>query len=392
MIQPFVYHNTTKLIFGEGQISALTEEIPGGRKILVLYGGGSIKKTGIYDQVTAALKGQAWEEMGGIEPNPHYETCMKAVERIKKEGFNYLLAVGGGSVIDATKFIAAAALYTGGDPWQIMTDQLAIDNMMDYGVVLTIPATGSETNFYGVIMRGSDKLATGAFHRPNFAILDPGVCKTLPKRQIQNGIVDAFIHVTEQYLTHPVEGVFQDRFSEALLLTLIEEAPKILQNPQDLAAQANFMLVANMALNGLISSGVPQDWATHMIGHELTGNFGIDHGRSLTIVLPALLARHLEEKKAKLAQMAERIFGCHEGSQEERARQAIKEMISFFRSVGVPVCLHDYDSALGAKEVELAIASLKAHGNTALGEHGNINLGESKEILLLALDGPEGLL
>ncbi|NQU84519.1 MAG: iron-containing alcohol dehydrogenase, partial [Mariniphaga sp.] len=280
----FEYKNPVKIIFGKGTIPQVANELPKEAKILMTYGGGSIKKNGVYDQVKKALKSFDLLEFGGIEANPHYETCMKVVDLIKAEKVNFLLSVGGGSVLDATKFIAAAVKYEGDDAWDILAKGAEVKEAMPLADVLTLPATGSEMNGNSVISRVStqEKLAFGSPKvMPVFSILDPETIFSLPDRQVANGVVDAFVHVIEQYLTFPVNSPIQDRFAESILKTLVEEGPKILSNRTDYDSAANFMWSATVALNGLIGSGVPQDWATHMIGHELTAYHGIDHARTL---------------------------------------------------------------------------------------------------------------
>ncbi|MGF1763290.1 iron-containing alcohol dehydrogenase [Aliivibrio kagoshimensis] len=380
----FTFHNTTRIHFGEGQIKEITNDIPKDKKVLVTYGGGSIKSNGVYDQVVSALSDHNWAEFSGIEPNPQYDTLMKAVEKIKAEGFDYLLAVGGGSVVDGTKFIAAAACFEGSEPWDILTKQVPVTSAMPLGCVLTLPATGSESNGGAVITRINDKLAFGSpLVRPAFAVLDPKTTLSLSPRQSSNGVVDAFVHVMEQYLTYPVNAKVQDRFAEGLLLNLIEEGPKVLSTPDDLAVRANIMWTATQALNGLIGVGVPQDWASHMIGHELTGNFGVDHARSLSIVLPAVMHQHRSEKEAKLLQYGERIFGITEGSTEQRIDAAIAKTIEFFKLMDVPTTLTD--AGLDSDSIETLLTSLEAHGMTALGEHGKIGIAQSRAILEAAL-------
>lgn len=380
----FTFHNTTRIHFGEGQIKEIANDIPKDKKVLVTYGGGSIKSNGVYDQVVSALHDHNWAEFSGIEPNPQYDTLMKAVEMIKAEGFDYLLAVGGGSVVDGTKFIAAAACFEGNEPWDILTKQAPISSATPLGCVLTLPATGSESNGGAVITRINDKLAFGSpLVRPEFAVLDPKTTLSLSPRQSSNGVVDAFVHVMEQYLTYPVNAKVQDRFAEGLLLNLIEEGPKVLSTPDDLDVRANIMWTATQALNGLIGVGVPQDWATHMIGHELTGNFGVDHARSLSIVLPAVMQKHRSEKEAKLLQYGERIFGITEGSTEQRIDAAIAKTIEFFKLMDVPTTLTD--AGLDQASIETLLTSLEAHGMTKLGEHGQIGIAQSRAILEAAL-------
>ena len=380
----FTYQSPTKIHFGEGQIAEIANDIPKDKKILVIYGGGSIKSNGVYEQVAAALTGFNWSEFSGVEPNPQYDTLMQAVAKVKAEGFDFLLAVGGGSVVDGTKFIAAAACYEGADPWEILHDQAPITTALPIGCVLTLPATGSETNGGSVVSRGKNKLFFGSpLVKPTFAILDPQTTLSLSPRQVSNGVVDAFVHTMEQYLTFPVNAKVQDRFAEGLLLTLIEEGPKALATPKDIAVRANIMWSATQALNGLIGVGVPQDWTTHMIGHELTGNYAIDHARTLSIVLPAVMQVCRKEKQAKLLQYAERVFGITTGTTDERIDAAIARTIAFFKEMDVPTSLGDVE--LGAADIDVLVASLEKHGRTALGEHGKLTIADSRKILETAL-------
>ncbi|MGR5140342.1 iron-containing alcohol dehydrogenase [Photobacterium sp. DNB23_23_1] len=380
----FTYQNPTRIHFGEGQIAAITNDIPQDKKVLVIYGGGSIKKNGVYEQVEAALSEHNWGEFAGVEPNPQYDTLMKAVKKIKDEGFDYLLAVGGGSVVDGTKFIAAAAAYQGEDPWNILAQQHPVESALPLGCVLTLPATGSESNMGAVVSRGKDKLAFMTPKvQPLFAVLDPTTTLSLSPRQVANGVVDAYVHVMEQYLTFPANAKVQDRFAEGLLLNLIEEGPKALATPDDIDVRANIMWTATQALNGLIGVGVPQDWTTHMIGHELTGNYGIDHARTLSIVLPAVMRERREDKEGKLLQYAERVFGITEGSTDERIEQAISHTIAFFKQMEVPTSLSDIE--LGTADIDTLVTSLERHGMKALGERGNITVSDSRAILEAAL-------
>ena len=380
----FTFQNTTRIHFGEGQIQAIAKDIPKDKKILVIYGGGSIKHNGVYDEVATALNGHQWGEFAGVEPNPQYDTLMDAVEQIKAEDYDYLLAVGGGSVVDGTKFIAAAACFQGEDPWDILAKQAKVEQALPLACVLTLPATGSESNAGSVVSRGNDKLFFGTpLVQPIFAVLDPKVTLSLSPRQVANGVVDAYVHTIEQYLTYPVDAKVQDRFAEGLLLTLLEEGPKALATPDDLAVRANVMWSATLALNGLIGVGVPQDWTTHMIGHELTGHYGVDHGRSLSIVLPAVMNQRRAEKEAKLLQYAERIFGLTDGSVDERIDGAIAKTVEFFRLMQVPTSLEE--AGIGEEAIEVVMASLESHGRLALGEQGDITLTESRAILEAAL-------
>lgn len=381
-MQDFEFCNPTKIVFGTKTIARLADLVPAKARVLILYGGASAKQTGTLDEVKAALGDRVVFEFSGIEPNPSYETMMLAVEQVRREKIDFLLAVGGGSVIDGTKFVAAAAGFAG-DPWEILaTHGKNVTSAMPFGSVLTLPATGSEMNSGSVITRKSTqtKFAFMSAHVfPQFSVLDPSKTLTLPRRQIANGVVDAFVHIAEQYLTYPAGGLAQDRFAESLLQTLIEIGPKALETPDDYETRANLMWVATLALNGLIGAGVPQDWATHMIGHEITALYGIDHARTLAIVLPSLLKVQRQHKRAKLLQYAQRVWSITEGSDEQRIDQAIERTRQFFESLGIKTRLSDYE--LGPDAVEAIVAQLEAHGMTALGERQNITPKVSRAIL-----------
>jgi len=377
----FTFHNPTKILFGKNAIERIGEEIPADARILMTYGGGSIKRNGVYERVMDALKGKGVTEFGGIEPNPRYETLMPAVELVRREKIDFLLAVGGGSVLDGTKFIAAAVPFEG-DPWDILEKRAKVQKALPIGAVLTLPGTGSEMNGNAVITRW-EKKAKLAFYSPlvypRFAALDPQTTFSLPPRQTANGIVDAFVHVMEQYLTYPVNAPLQDRMAEAVLLTLIEQAPKVLENPTDYDTRASIMWCATMALNGIIGVGVPQDWATHAIGHEITALYDIDHARTLAIVLPGVMEVKRREKREKLLQYAERIWGIREGDEDSRIDEAIERTREFFESVGIPTRLSAY--GIGAEAVPAIVQQLRAHGMTALGEHGDITPEVAARIL-----------
>ncbi|MDD2873881.1 MAG: iron-containing alcohol dehydrogenase [Azoarcus sp.] len=381
-MQNFEFYNPTKIVFGAETISRLAELVPSDARVLILYGGSSAQKNGTLDEVKAALGARTVHEFAGIEPNPTYETLMRAVEQIRSEKLDFLLAVGGGSVIDGTKFVAAAVNFNG-DPWEILlTHGQNVDGALPFGSVLTLPATGSEMNCGAVITRSETqtKLAFLSPHVfPRFSVLDPSKTYTLPRRQIANGVVDAFVHTVEQYLTYPVGGMVQDRFAEGLLQTLIEIGPKALETPEDADVRANLMWVATMALNGLIGAGVPQDWATHMIGHELTAAHGIDHARTLAIVLPSLLNVQREQKREKLLQYAARVWQINSGTEDQRIDEAIRRTAQFFESLGVKTRLADYE--LGTEAIDNIVAQLEIHGMTALGERKDITLDVSRSIL-----------
>jgi NADP-dependent alcohol dehydrogenase len=380
----FELYNPTNLIFGKGQIEKIATLIPADAKILIAYGGGSIFKNGIYDQVKAALPDRNIVEFGGIEPNPHYETLMKAVAVIKEQNIDFILAVGGGSVIDGVKFISAAVHFDG-NPIDILQKRLLIKDLskvVPFGTVLTIPATGSEMNSGSVVTieATQEKLAFGGSALfPKFSICDPTVIVSLPKRQLQNGVVDAYTHVLEQYLTYPHEGYLQDRISESILQTLIEIGPKVVENPTDYALASNFMWSCTMALNGLIQKGVPSDWATHMIGHELTALYGIDHARTLAIIGPNLYKVMFETKKAKLAQYGQRIFNLT-GSEDEIAKEAINKTVAFFHTMGMQTQLSDYTKDF-EKTADFIAKRFEERGWKGLGEKQNITPEKVREIV-----------
>lgn len=381
-MQNFDFYNPTHVVFGEGTIARLDELVPADARVLVLYGGGSAERNGTLAEVQAALGQRSVQRFGGIEPNPTYETLMKAVELIRREGCDFLLAVGGGSVIDGTKFVAAAVNHEG-DPWEILqTRGKSVSGALSFGCVLTLPATGSEMNCASVVTRSSLNAKLGFFSRhvfPRFSVLDPVKTYTLPPRQIANGAVDAFVHVTEQYLTYPVNAAVQDRYAESLLQTLIEVGPQALATPQDYDVRANLMWAATQALSGPVGAGVPHDWATHMIGHEITALHGLDHAQTLAIVLPALLAERRAPKRAKLLQYAERVWNIRAGDEDARIDAVIARTRAFFESLGVKTRLSDY--GIGAEAIDALVAQLEAHGMTAIGEHRDLDLATSRRIL-----------
>ncbi len=369
----FTFYNPTKILFGEGRIKDVAGEIPKGSKILVTYGGGSIKRNGVFDEVKTALQDYDLMEFGGIEPNPTYETLMQCVDIVRKNKIDFLLAVGGGSVIDGTKFIAAAALYEG-EPWEIVkTFGKKVKSSIPFGTVLTLPASGSEMNNGAVITHRALNAKLPFVHPslfPKFSVLDPTKTYTLPPGQIGNGVVDTFVHVVEQYLTYPVNGKLQDRFAEGLLLTLIEDGPKALAEPENYDVRANLMWCATLGLNGLISAGVPQDWATHMIGHELTALRGLDHAKTLAVILPAMLKIRSQDKKEKLLQYAERVWGIKTVDDNSRIDAAIGKTRHFFESMQVATRLCDYN--ISADIIPAVVEQLKAHGMIKLGEKRDV--------------------
>ena len=389
----FQYYNPVRIVFGEGQMKELANLVPENARVLITYGGSSAKKTGTLDEVIMALQGKNREifEFGGIEPNPEFTTLMKAVDMVHANNIDFLLAVGGGSVLDGTKFIALTATLDDdaehNKAWQALTTYTRdITQALPLGTVLTIPATGSEMNSGGVINH-SERQAKLPFGNPRvypkFSILDPAKTLTLPERQVMNGVADAFVHVMEQYLTYPVNAKVQDGFSESLLRILIDEGRAVLANPTDLTIRKNIMWTATMALNGLIGTGVPQDWTTHMIGHELTSLHGIDHARTLTIVLPAVMRVLADSKRAKLLQYAQNVWQITEGSDEEKIQQAISRTEDFFRELGLPVRLSEV--SLDDQAIPEILSQLAAHGMVKLGEHKTNDLSVAQRIVNAAL-------
>lgn len=379
----FSYVNPTKIFFGQKQIAAIKEAIPSDQKVLVVFGGGSIKKNGVYDQVSEALEGHEWLEFSGVEPNPTKETLDKAVAMVKEHGVDFILAVGGGSVIDGSKYVAAASKYDG-DGWDIMIGKHQVTEATPLAAILTLPATGSESNMGAVITKKEtqDKLPfMSPAVQPKFAVLDPDVMKTLPERQLINGIVDAWVHVCEQYLTLPTGAMVQDGYAETLLKTLKTLGEQFAERDDDMW-RANLMWSANQALNGLIGSGVPQDWATHMIGHELTALWGVDHARSLAIVQPSLLRNQMQFKRPKLEQMGRNVFGLEAG--DELAERTIEAIEAFYHQLDVATKLENYGESR-EQAIDAIIEQLNKHGMTVLGENQAITLERSREILELAV-------
>ncbi|MGY3806062.1 iron-containing alcohol dehydrogenase [Aeromonas veronii] len=380
----FQYANPTRICFGEGQIASLPELIPSGSRLLVLYGGGSIKQNGVYEQLTRALEGVTWQEFSGIGANPRYELLMEAVAQVKRERIDFLLAVGGGSVVDGTKFVAAASCYEGDDPWDICGKQASVRKALPMGCVLTLPATGSESNPTSVVSRGDVKISfRSPLVQPQFAVLDPATTYSLPPRQTGNGVVDAFVHIAEQYLTFPVGGEVQDRLAEGLLQVLVENGPKALAEPTNYQVRANLMWAASLALNGLIGCGVPQDWASHAIGHQLTALYGLDHGQSLAVVLPSLLRERASQKQDKLAQFAERVWHSTREDKALRIEEAIIRTEQFFQKMGLGTRLADY--GLSESCIPAVCSNLKRVGRTALGEQQDIDPDRVARILARAL-------
>ena len=382
----FNLYNPVNLCFGKDAHEQLPTLIPQGAKILMTYGGGSIKQNGVYDNVRGALQEFEVVEFGGIEANPEYDTLLKALAIIKSEKITFLLAVGGGSVIDGTKFLASAALYEGDEPWDILAKGIRTEVGMPFGTVLTLPATGSEMNSGAVISRrsiGQKRGMGGPGLFPQFSISDPTVVASIPHRQLANGLVDAFTHVMEQYMTYPTSATLQDRISEGILSTLMEIAEPLLSNPSDYDTAANFMWSCNMALNGLIQKGVPTDWSIHAVGHELTAAYNIDHARTLAIVLPSMYRYKFEQKQLKLAQYGRRVLGL-QGSDFDVAHEAIDQTEAFFNSLGIETKLSAYGVDTSGIE-QRAAQQLENYGWIALGEHKDITPSDVEKILAMAI-------
>jgi NADP-dependent alcohol dehydrogenase len=385
----FDFYNPTRIIFGKDRLGNIDKYVPTDASVLITFGGGSAKKSGLLDKVKTVLGKRKVFEFGGIEPNPRYETLMKAVEVIRRKKIDFILAVGGGSVIDRTKFITLASNYTG-DARDLLkfgfipiTSEV-VGKVIPFGTVLTLPATGSEMNNGAVISYGRGKFPLmSELVFPKFSILDPTITFTLPKIQVANGIIDTFIHTTEQYITFPVDARIQDRIAEGILQTLIEIGPTTIAEPENYDARANLVWNATMALNGIIGTGVPQDWTTHMIGHELTAMFGIDHGQTLAIVYPSVLEVRCSQKHAKLLQYAERVWNIKDGSEEEKITLAINKTAEFFESLGIKIHLSQY--GVSADKITAVVEQLKAHELTALSETRDITPEISQKILENAL-------
>jgi NADP-dependent alcohol dehydrogenase len=385
----FDFYNPTRILFGKERLDGIDKLVPPEAKVLLTFGSGSAKKSGLIDRVKANLGNRTVIEFGDIEPNPRYETLMKAVEVVRSEHIDFILAVGGGSVIDGTKFICLASHYQG-DACDLLKYGFAhitsdiVEKVVPFGAVLTLPATGSEMNCGAVISHEHGKFPViSEMAYPKFSILDPTYTFTLPEIQAANGIVDAFVHITEQYITYPVDARVQDRMAEGILQTLIEIGTATVNEPENYDVRANHVWSATMALNGIIAVGVPQDWATHMIGHELTALFGIDHGQTLAIIYPALLTVRREQKRAKLLQYAERVWHIEKGGDDEKIDSAIQQTRGFFEGLGIKTRLSEY--GVTADQIPMVIEQLKEHGMTALSETQDLTPDIVQTILEIAM-------
>ena len=386
-MQNFEYCNPTRIVFGRGTIARLSQLVPASARVMLLYGGGSIKRNGVYAQIIAALGARGVVEFGGIEPNPAYEQCMAASTLARREQVDFLLAAGGGSVIDAAKFIAASVPFTNGDPWHFLEKRGVVNpaSALPLGVVLTLPASGSEMNAIAVISRRatSEKRSFDSpFIYPRFSILDPEATFSLPREQVRNGIVDAFVHVAEQYLTYPADAPLQDRLAESIFHTLIEEGPKTLADLTDYAARANLIWCATNAFNRQLSCGVPVDFATHMIGHELTAVYGLAHAESLAAVLPSVWRTQQATKSDKLQQFARRVWGITASTPVAASEEAISKVTAFFHTLGMPTRLRDF--AIDAEDAAQRIEARLAVRDAVFGEHKDVTPERVAAILRLA--------
>ncbi|MDD3033985.1 MAG: iron-containing alcohol dehydrogenase [Bacteroidales bacterium] len=374
----FIFHNPTKLIFGKNTISNLSTEIPAGKKILVTFGGGSVKKNGVYEQVTKALEKFEYVEFWGIEPNPTVETLRKAIVIVKSENIDFILAVGGGSVIDGSKLIAAAALIEE-DAWDLVRNPSLYKGVLPLASVLTLPATGSEMN-KGAVITNLELKEKFAFYSayPVFSILDPQVTFSLPQYQIACGLTDTFVHVLEQYLTSTDQSQLMDRWAEGILSTIVEIAPRVYGNDLDYNDMATFMLSATMALNGFIAMGVTQDWATHMIGHELSALHNLTHGHTLAIVLKGTMWVMREEKGDKIVQMGRRIWGIEETDKEMAIKMTIECTDGFFRSLGLKTSLSENN--IGEETIEEIVARFRER-DVHFGENRSVDANNTRKIL-----------
>ncbi|WP_445503424.1 iron-containing alcohol dehydrogenase [Microvirga sp. G4-2] len=375
--------NPTDIRFGNGQIEALRELVPPNSRVLLLYGGGSIKSNGIYDQVMAGLKDSKVVEFGGVEPNPVYETLQKAAAVARENNVNLILGVGGGSVIDAAKFLATMVSLGSDDPWPDLAAGKLPATTLPVGAVLTLPATGSESNAVSVISSRERKLKLpfrNEAARPAFAILDPSTMQSLSRQQLENGVVDAFTHVLEQYLTSPVNAPIHYGYSETLLRVLTEWGPKLVGTGSD-EARENVMWAANQALNGLIGAGVPQDWSTHMIGHAITAVYNVDHARTLSVIMPSLMRYKAAQKQAMLARYGRMVWNITETDDAIAAEKAIEHTEQFFKTMGCPVRISELRLNFSQTDI---LEHLERAGQTALGENRDIDASSVRQILSMA--------
>ncbi|MGF9765417.1 iron-containing alcohol dehydrogenase [Bacillus albus] len=380
-MQNFVFRNPTKLIFGKGQLEQLKAEIPQfGKKVLLVYGGGSIKRNGIYDNVLSILKDINAEvfELTGVEPNPRVSTVKKGIQICKENGVEFILAVGGGSVIDCTKAIAAGSKYDG-DVWDIVTKKAFASEALPFGTVLTLAATGSEMNAGSVITNWetNEKYGWGSpVTFPQFSILDPVHTESVPRNQTIYGMVDIMSHVLEQYFHHGTNTELQDRYCESVLKTVIETAPKLLSDLESYEHRETILYCGTMALNGILAMGVKGDWATHNIEHAVSAVHDIPHGGGLAILFPNWMKHVVDENVSRFKQFAIRVFDVETDGKTDReiALEGIEALRQFWTSIEAPVTLADY--AIGENEIDVMADKAMAYG-----EFGNFKKLNKDDVL-----------
>lgn len=381
IMQNFTFWNPTKLIFGKGQLEQIKSEIPRyGKKVLVVYGGGSIKRSGLYDKVINLLNEINAEvfELPGVEPNPRISTARKGVEICKNEGIDVLLAVGGGSVIDCTKLIAAGAKYDG-DAWDLVTRKAAVNEALPFGTVLTLAATGSEMNSGSVITNWetNEKYGWGSpYTFPKFSILDPVHTFSVPRDQTIYGIVDMMSHVLEHYFHLEENTIFQDRMCESLLITVMETAPKLLEDLESYEHRATILYSGTMALNGILNMGYRGDWATHNLEHAVSAVYDIPHGGGLAILFPHWMKHNLKVKPERFKQLAVRVFGVDPAGKtaEEAGLEGIQKLRDYWNSIGAPARLADYN-------IDDSKLELMADRAMVYGEFGNFTKLNREDVL-----------
>lgn len=375
-LENFTFCNPTKLIFGKGQLEHLKKEVPKyGKNVLLVYGGGSIKRNGLYDKVMALLQdiGANVYELSGVEPNPRISTVRKGAQICREKDIQFLLAVGGGSVIDCTKAIVAAAKYDG-DPWDFVTGKVRVKDALPFGTVLTLAATGSEMDNSSVITNWETKEKYGwgsSYVYPKFSILDPENTYTVPRDQTIYGIVDMMSHVFEHYFHLEEHTELQDRMCESILITVMETAPKLLDDLENYENRATILYCGTMALNGMVSMGFEGDWATHNIEHAVSAVYDIPHGGGLAILFPNWMKHNLSVKPERFKQLAVRVFGVDPTgkSDEEAGLEGIQKLREFWNSIGAPSRLADY----GIDDSQIELLADKAMAKGEFGRFKKLN-------------------
>ena len=384
-MQNFIFFNDTKYVFGKGQIARLSELVPPKTKLLVVYGGGSVKKNGVYDQVKAALKGFEYTEFWGVHSNPDVDTVRSAAAEGLLFGAQMVLGVGGGSVADAVKFIAAAIADPFADIWDMAKGAKA--KQVPFACVMTMPATGSEMNNGAVLSNNATKEKLGTFRGdyPRFSIVDPEVVRSVPLYQRANALADAYVHVLEQYVTTPGQNRILDRWAEGVLSSLREISADAMKEDPTYDTLCDYAYAMTMALNNFLRMGITQDWATHQIGHQITAYAGVTHGESLTMVWSALADTLRGQKHAKLLQYAERVLNIRakdEPDEEKRIDAALKETDAWFKSLGLATSLKE--KGLGMDVVDFVEKRFNDYG-AHYGEGKNVDGAMARKILLKRL-------